>query len=176
MWPRPLLGRRRTSEGPKSGVNSNCRQFSERKVNVRSDHSRGSSIPAEGAVSWQMSTNQHAEYCIWRCVQHCVGNYDWRKVHVLFSKIANGFIKIIKFLQENIRFGPLIVSLCLILFYRFVPYKYLLFLIHINHYQDYTETNFSMNWTWQIKINRRGKRKARKNKDNIQVPVSKRIA
>lgn len=25
---------------------------------------------------------------------------------VLFSKIANGFIKIIRFLQENIRFGP----------------------------------------------------------------------
>lgn len=52
---------------------------------------------------------------------------------VLFSKIANGFIKIIRFLQENIRFGPLLVSLCLILFYHFVPYKYfkLLFLIHI---------------------------------------------
>lgn len=25
---------------------------------------------------------------------------------VLFSKIANGFIKIIRFLQENRRFGP----------------------------------------------------------------------
>lgn len=89
--------------------------------------------------------------------------------YILSNSVKMQKVLIIRFLQEKIRFGPSIVSYYLC--YRLVPFKYLLFLIH-----KPSETNFSVNWIWQIKINRRGKRKARKNKDSIHVPDSKRIA
>lgn len=66
--PRPIVGHQRPVKGPWSDVPPNSRGFPGWKINIRSDDTGGSSIPSEGAVSREMSTNQHAGHSHRCCV------------------------------------------------------------------------------------------------------------